>query len=94
MDPITQQMQWMQGAASDAPAGNAAVPLKQNMGLMLAQMLSANPTPETAQKIIQHLKQVGNPEADKFEQVLSQAGNNPQALKQIADGVIQKLSGK
>lgn len=62
-------------------------------GLQMAQQLSQNPTPQMAQQIIQQLHQMKNPEAQQFEQMIGQVMNDPQALKQLADSVVQKLSG-
>jgi hypothetical protein len=63
-------------------------------GLQMAQQLSQNPTPQMAQQIIQQLHQMGNPEAAKFEQMIGQVMNNPQALKHLADTIAQKLGGQ
>jgi hypothetical protein len=65
----------------------------QSGGLQMAQQLSLNPTPETARQIIAQLHQMRNPEAVQFEQMLGSVMNNPQALKQLADAVVQKLGG-
>lgn len=59
----------------------------------MAMRLSQSPTPETAQQIIQQLHQMKSPEAAQFEQLLTNVMNNPQALKQLADAVMQKLGG-
>jgi hypothetical protein len=75
-----------------APAGGA--PQAGGGGLQMAQQLSQNPTPQVAQQIIQQLHQMGNPEAAKFEQMISQVMNNPQALKHLADTIAQKLGGQ
>lgn len=93
-----------QGAASSTSGGlmsaigmgggaGAASPAAQGGGLQMAQQLSQNPTPETAQRIIAQLRQMQNPEAAQFEQMLGGAMNDPQALKQLADAVIQKIGG-
>lgn len=73
------------GAAAGAQGGQG--------GLQMALRLSQSPTPETAQQIIQQLHQMQNPEAAQFEQMISQVMDNPQALKQLADSVVQKLGG-
>lgn len=73
------------GGAPAAPAGGG--------GLQMAQQLAQNPTPQMAQQIIQQLHQMGNPEAAKFEEMLSQVMDNPEAIKQLADAVVQKLGG-
>lgn len=80
------------GQGAPAPAAPAA-PGGQSSGLQMAQQLSQNPTPQMAQQIIAQLHQMGNPEAKQFEQMLGQVMNNPQALKQLADSVVQKLGG-
>lgn len=79
------------GGIFDAMGGGA--PGGQQGGLQLAMQLSQNPTPETARQIIQQLHQMRNPEAGQFEQILSQVMDDPQALKQVADAVVQKLGG-
>lgn len=66
----------------------------QSNGLQMAQQLSQNPTPDTAQRIIAQLHQIQNPEAAHFEQMLSGAMNNPHALKQLADAVVQRMGGQ
>lgn len=77
-----------------APAGGLLGGLgPQNSGLQMAQQLSQNPTPDTAQRIIAQLHQMQNPEAAQFEQMLGGVMHNPQALKQLADAVVQKLGG-
>jgi hypothetical protein len=63
-------------------------------GLRMAQQLSQNPTPQMAQQIIAQLHQMGNPEAARFEQMIGQVMNNPQALKHLADTIAQKLGGQ
>lgn len=72
----------------------AAAPQAGGGGLQMAQQLSQNPTPQMAQQIIQQLHQMGNPEAAKFEQMIGQVMNNPQALKHLADTIVQKLGGQ
>lgn len=63
-------------------------------GLQMAQQLAQNPTPQMAQQIVAKMRQSGMPEADQMEQIFSQAGGDPQALKQIADAVIASLSAQ
>jgi hypothetical protein len=59
----------------------------------MARRLSQSPTPETARQIIQQLHQIQNPQAAQLEHLLGQMMDNPQALKQLADQVAQKLGG-
>jgi len=93
-----------QGPASSASGGlmsatgmdggtRAASPTVSSGGLQMAQQLSQNPTPETARQIIAQLHQMQSPEAAQFEQMIGGAMNDPQALKQLADAVIQKIGG-
>lgn len=99
-DGLQQQQQQPQGGGvfaglgqgAPAPAAPAAAGGAQN-GLRMAQQLAQNPTPQMAQQIIAQLHQMGNPEAKQFEQMLGQVMNDPQALKQLADAVVQKLGG-
>lgn len=78
------------GMGSGAPA---ASPTVSSGGLQMAQQLSQNPTPETAQRIIAQLHQIQSPEAAQFEQMIGSAISDPQALKRLADAVIQKIGG-
>lgn len=81
-------------AQSVPPAGGLlGMAGPQSGGLQMAQQLAQNPTPEMAQRIIAQLHGMQNPQAVQFEQMLSGAMNNPQALKQLADAVVQKLGG-
>lgn len=86
-----------QGMPSAPAAGGAgllgSMGAPASGGLKMAQRLSQSPTPATAQQIIQELHQMKSPEAAQFEQILTQVMNDPQALKQVADSVVQKLSG-
>ncbi len=92
LDMGAQQAQPMGGLLGGyQPQGQGAQP--QASGMQMAMELSKNPTPQTAQKIIAQLQQIQNPEADKFEAMLMQVANDPAALKQLADSVIQKLGG-
>jgi hypothetical protein len=81
------------GQAGAAPAAPGAPQGGSPQGIQMAMQLAQNPTPQMAQQIIQQLHQMGNPEAKQFEQMLTQVMNNPQALKQLADSVVQKLGG-
>lgn len=78
-----------------APAGGGLLGAvgAPNSGLQMAQQLSQSPTPDTARQIIAQLHGMRNPEAAQFEEMLSSAMNDPQALKQLADAVMQKLGG-
>ncbi|CUI03875.1 hypothetical protein BN2497_2527 [Janthinobacterium sp. CG23_2] len=58
----------------------------------MAQQLAQNPTPQMAQQIVAQMRQAGMPEADQMAQIFSQAGDDPQAIKQIADAVLQSFS--
>lgn len=60
----------------------------------LMAMLAQNPTPQMAQQIAQVLQGLGNPDAAQFAQQLMQVANDPESLKQMADMVMQKLSGQ
>lgn len=76
--------------------GGGAMPQQAQGGgneLKYAQALSQNPTPELAMQIVQALKKEGDPSGDELEQILQQIGDNPQQIKQLADAVIQELSG-
>lgn len=73
--------------------GNGLLGAAGGSGLQMAMSLSRNPTPQMAQAIIAQLKQSGNPEAHHFEQALTRAGNSPEIIKNLADVVVQKLSG-
>lgn len=76
-------------AGQPAPQGGRA-----GQGAMqMAMNLSQNPSPQMVQQIIQQLHQSGSPEAPQFEQMLSQLGDDPAAIKQFADQVMQKLGG-
>lgn len=83
-----------QGPVS-APAGGGLLSglATQSSGLQMARQLSYSPTPETAQQIITQLHQIQSPEAAQFEKMLGSVMNNPQALKQLADTIVQKLGG-
>lgn len=63
-------------------------------GLQMAMQLAQNPTPQMAQQILAQMKQAGMPEVDQMAQVFAQAGDDPEALKQIAEAVIQGLSSQ
>ena len=78
------------GMGGGAPA---SPPTVSSGGLQMAQQLSQNPTPETAQRIIAQLHQMQSPEAAQLEQMIGSAMSDPQALKQLADAVIQKIGG-
>jgi hypothetical protein len=62
--------------------------------IQLAMQLAQNPTPQMAQQVVQQLKQAGNPNAAQLEQVLSQAGNDSEFIKHIADLILQKMQGQ
>lgn len=62
-------------------------------GLQLAMALSKNPTPDVARQVINIMHQSGSPQAEGFATQISQIVNDPQALKQLADSVIQRISG-
>lgn len=83
-----------QGTSSSPLGGLLGAAAPQSGGLQMAQQLSQSPTPDTARQIIAQLHQIQNPEAAHFEQVLTSVMNNPQALKQVADAVLQKLGGQ
>lgn len=59
----------------------------------LAMQLSQNPTPQMAQQVVQQLKQSGNPNVAQLEQAFSQAGNDTEFIKHIADSILQKMQG-
>lgn len=82
-------------AAPAAPAGGGLLGAvgAQAEGMQMARRLAQSPTPETARQIISQLHQMQNPEAAQFEQVLTKVMDNPQAMKQLADAVMQKLGG-
>lgn len=63
------------------------------LGLQLAMQLLKSPNETTAQRIIETLHQMNNPEARKFEKLLSSAQGRPEILKKMAESVIQQLSG-
>lgn len=63
-------------------------------GLQMAQQLAQNPTPQMAQQIVAQMRQAGMPEADQMAQIFSQAGDDPQAIKQIADAVIKSIGAQ
>lgn len=60
-------------------------------GLQMAMQLAQNPTPQMAQQILAQMKQAGMPEVDQMTQVFAQAGDDPEALREIANAVIQGL---
>jgi len=76
-----------------APQQGGMMSMQQQNGLVLAKQLAANPTPEMAAQIVAQLKASGNPDAEKFEQILQQTGGDPQKIKQIADAMVAQLSG-
>lgn len=63
------------------------------MAIQLASKLSQNPTLQTAQQIVAQLHQMQIEGADQIAQIIQQIGDDPQALKQVADAVIQQMSG-
>lgn len=93
LDGAMSQQQPMQGGQfGGMPGGQQQA--QASGGLQMAQQLAANPTPEMAQQIIRQMKQSGMEGADEIAQYLMQAGDNPEALKQIADAAIKALSGQ
>lgn len=62
--------------------------------IQLATQLSQNPTPQMAQQVVQQLKQSGNPNAAQLEQVFSQAGDDTEFIKHIANSILQKMQGQ
>lgn len=65
-----------------------------NEDVQMAMRLSQNPTPQMAQQVVQHLKKTGNPNAAQLEQVFSQAGNDAEFIKHIAESILQKMQGQ
>lgn len=63
----------------------------KNLAVQMATELSKNPTPQVAQQIIQRLGQMQSKEASQLAQVLTQSIQDPNALKGIADSVLQSL---
>ena len=88
--PQAQQPQQPQGGLLAGGPGQAP---GGGQGLQMAMQLAQNPTMEMAQQIIAQLKQMGNPEAAKFEELIQQTGGDPALLKQLADAIVQKLQG-
>lgn len=79
----------MQGSAPAAPQ-----PQGGGQEMQLAMQLAQSPTPQTAQAIVEQMRQAGLPEAEQFAAIFEQVGDNPEMLKQIADASIQALSGQ
>lgn len=62
--------------------------------LQLAQALAQNPTPQTAQAVIAQMRSAGMEGADQIAQILQQAGDDPEAIREIAMAALQALSGQ
>ena len=75
------------GAPQQAPQGGGG-------GLQMAQQLAQNPTPQMAQQIVAQMRQAGMPEADQMAEIFAKAGDDTQMIKQIAEAVLQSLSGQ
>lgn len=87
--PQAQQPGLLGAMGAGTPQQGAPNPQARQMAMSLAQ----NPTPAMVQQIIQQLHQSGSPEAPQYEQVLRGLGNDPTAIKQFADQMVQQLGG-
>ncbi|MES2040480.1 MAG: hypothetical protein V4495_21890 [Pseudomonadota bacterium] len=67
--------------------------MQGQQGLQLAMELSQHPTPKMAKKIIEQLKKIGNPYAERFEQLLTSAQGDAVMIKRMADAAVASLSG-
>lgn len=74
--------------------GGAPASPTQGGGLQMAQQLAQNPTPQMAQQIIQQMRQSGMEGTEEIAKILTQVGDDPEAIKQIADAAIKALSGQ
>lgn len=74
------------------PQGAAPAQQGSSPELQMAMQLAQNPTPQMAQQIVAQMRKAGMPEADQIAQFLAQAGEDPQAIKQIADAAVKALS--
>ena len=100
LDNMQQPQQQMGGLLGGQPQAmppqgmpTQGAPPQQSSGLQMAMQLAQNPTPEMAKQIIQKLQESGNRESGQFEQMISKVIGDPQKLKQLADAIVQKLSG-
>jgi hypothetical protein len=78
------------GQMPQAPQGGQG---GQGQGLALAQQLAANPTFDNAMQVIGKLKEMGRPEAAQFEAAILAIGDDPAAIKDMAEKVIQHITG-
>lgn len=62
--------------------------------LQMARELASTPTLKVAQQIIQQLRKSGVPGVEPIASALEKAGNDPFAIKRIADAAVQALSGQ
>lgn len=69
-------------------------PAQGDPSLQMAQQLLQNPTPQMGAQIVAQMRRAGMPEADQIEQYLSQVGQDPDAIRQAAQQVIQALSAQ
>lgn len=81
--------------AQAAPSGVGAISAaSKSSSLDLAVRLANDPTPQMAMKIAAQLHASGNPQAERFADMLQQLGGDPKALKQLADNVIDHLTAQ
>ncbi len=62
------------------------------MAVQMATMLAQNPSPQVVQQISAKLQEQGTPESQQIVQMLQKISNDPQALKQFAESIIQHFS--
>lgn len=60
--------------------------------LQMAMQLSQNPTPQMVMQVIAQMQKSGVEGADEIAQYLQRAGDDPRAIKQIADAAVKALS--
>lgn len=89
----------MAGAQSSQPQGGllggfqaGAQAKPQSPELAMAMQLVANPTPQMAQQIIAQMQKSGMEGADQLSQILAQVGDDPAAIKQVAEAAVKALS--
>lgn len=82
---------------SPMPSQSAQMPAAQatasSQGIQMAQQLAQNPTPQTVQMVVGALMKKGTPEAQKIAQALDQMKDSPEAIKNIAQSLMQQMQG-